>query len=242
MLLNLENFLQDGIESDLDHWISSLFATKHKNAKDYMIPINDVDIVSSDATAREIKEKMKKEYKPYFPVYKKRSKQIAGVLSPRDLLKLSDDAHIGQCLKTPWFISTESSIFEIIRDFRWNNQEIGVVVNESGKPIGMVTLDRTIAEVLPETKMEQIALTNSLDKAHIMIDRTFSSSAKVVDICEQYQIDLTGSSKEQSLENLMEEKLKHPPGMGEVIVIGEFEIKVVNAPLIGDKTISIRSL
>ncbi|MCF7852879.1 MAG: hemolysin family protein [Simkaniaceae bacterium] len=231
-----------GRKSEFDVWIASLFSAKNKIVKDFMIPLKDVHMVSGDSTALEVRKEMKKKYHHYFPVYQKDRHHIIGVVSPRDMLRLHDYEPIHICIKTPWFIPMKSSLLQIIREFRWNNQEIAIVVDEQGKAIGMINLDHTIAEVLPETRSEQISTQTSLDKTHILLDRSFPSSAKVADICERYQIDIQSRNKEQTLEALFEDVLKHPPGMDEVIIIGDFELKVVQSPFMGEKMINIRSL
>ena len=231
-----------GQELEFDHLIASLFSTKNKIAKDFMIPLSRVHMLSSKALAVEVKKHLRKGYHHYMPVFDYDMQQVVGVITSRDMLKLSDQEPISSVMKAPWFVPLKSSLFQIIHDFRWNNQEIGFVLDEGGKTIGMITLDHTIAEILPETKLESIATQTTLDKTHILIDRNFPSSAVVADICEQYQININVVDEEETLEDLMEMMLKRPPGMGDSVVINDMEIRVVGSPLIGDKLINIRSI
>ena len=230
-----------GQEQEFDYLIESLFSTKHKIAKDFMMPIKSISMLSSKATAMDVKKEMKKRYYHYVPVYDYEKHQVVGVISPRDLLKLKHLDPIEMVMRRPWFVPMKSTLFQVIADFRSNNQEIGFVLDESGKTIGIITLDHTIAEILPETKHEMIATQSALDKTHIMIDRNFSSRDSVKGICLRYQIDLDYKEQE-SLESLMERHLRHPPGFGEAIIVRDFELKVVHSPLIGEKLINIRSL
>ena len=228
--------------SEFDHWVASLYATKNKIAKDFLVPLHQVDMIPAHETAADVKKRMRNHYCHYMPVYKERKDQIIGIISPRDLLRVRDDEVIEAHVKRPWFIPMKSSIFEIIREFRWNNQEIAMVIDERGKVLGMISLDHTVAEVLPETRSEHIAAQTAMDKRHILIDRTFPESARLIDICEQYHIIIPTKSEEETLEDLMEDLLNHQPGLGESVIVGDFELKVVGAPLIGEKMIAIRSL
>ncbi|MDN3504268.1 MAG: CNNM domain-containing protein [Rhabdochlamydiaceae bacterium] len=229
-------------QSEFENWISSLFATKNKIAKDFMLKLESIDMISSSSSVSDVRKMMKNRYHHYFPVYEKLRHQVVGVISPRDLLKMHDEQPITLAIKKPWFIPGKSSIFQIIREFRWNNQEIAMIVDEGGAAIGMITLDQTVGEIMPETTAENIAVKTSLGKTHILLDRSFIASSKLADICEQYQIEIPDIDSDATLEDLMEDSLKHPPGFGESIILGEFELKVVHSPLIGEKLISIRSL
>ena len=159
-----------GFNSDqehLDSLVQAIFVIKTKMPPELMEPIDKVPIASSDSTVKEIQYILNHKYVPYLPLYYKKPQNIIGILYTRDLLKLKDEDPIRDIARSPWFITEKNSLFQILKQFRWNNQHIAVVLDDNGNATGILTLESLIEELF-----EIDSLTPSTS-AHIIVDRSF---------------------------------------------------------------------
>ena len=86
-----------------------------------------------------------------------------------------------------------------------------------------------------------MSLAEPPEQHRILIERTFPGDMKIEDFNQQYNAHLEAKDAE-TFEELMTQELGHIPMEGESVRVGEFELSVVEATLLGAKTISIRSL
>ncbi|MCI5052871.1 MAG: hemolysin family protein [Simkaniaceae bacterium] len=222
---------------EFDTLVSNIFGLRNQSPRELMHPIEKITMLSSHAKVKDLKAKLQKKHLPFYPVYHESKDNITGIVYPRDLLRVPDESNLRDHARSPWFITEKNSIFQIIKQFRWNNQHLAVVLSDTGTAIGILTLDAIIDEILTETHPEKA-------KKHprVHVDRTYCSDTPIADINKELQIDLTHSDSVVTLEDLMTEVLGHHPSKGELIRTGDFELLVDDAPLLGDKTIIIRNL
>ena len=76
---------------------------------------------------------------------------------------------------------------------------------------------------------------------HVIVDRTFPGDLQITDFNRKFHVHLEPGTAE-TLEELMENTLGHTPEKGESIHVDQFELSVEDAPLIGPKKISVRTV
>ncbi len=231
--------LQEGDE--FDTIVSNIFSLKKKTAKELMQPLNRVELISSNATVAEMRSQLIANYSDYLPLYQRSSKNIVAIAYPRDLLRLGSQQRVRDHAKTPWFITEGTSILQILKQFQRNNQSVAIVLNPAGLAIGVLTLDEVIDEIFGRSDSWMSTGEMAPRMHHIVVDRKFPGTMNIADFNKQYHVHLESEGAE-TLEDLFVQKLGHPPEKGEQLRIDQFELEVEEAPLIGEKMISIRTV
>lgn len=222
-------------QEHLDSLVQAIFVIKTKAPSELMEPLEKVPIASSDATVEEIQEILSHKYVPYLPLYYKTPKNILGILYTRDLLKLNKEEPIREIARSPWFITEKNSLFQILKQFRWNNQHIAVVLDDNGNASGILTLDSLIEEIF------EIDAKSTYVAQRIIVDRSFPANTPVTTINKQLGIDLS-FEEDDTLEDLMTHILGHSPSREETVRTQNFELTLESSPLFADKSIKIRSI
>jgi putative hemolysin len=221
--------------------VANIFSLKNKTSKDLMQPLTHVPLVPSFCTVAEMREVVKEKHASFLPIYHRNPQNIVAIAYPRDLLRLSTNKRIKDHSRQPWFITENSSILQILKQFRRNNQSLAVVLNEKGLATGILTLDEIIDEIFGNSD-EWMAFEEMVPRAyHIVVDRTFPSDMRLDEFNRQFNVRLSYLDAE-TLEELMALALGHPPSKGESVRIDQFELTVEEASLLGAKMILVRTV
>jgi putative hemolysin len=220
----------------LDSIVKAIFVIKGKTPPELMKKIHEVPILSSDALVKDAYALLERTYVPYLPIYYKKPENIVGILYARDLLKLNPEDPIQPFSRSPWFITEKNSLFQILKQFRWNNQHIAVVLDENGNGVGILALESLIEEIF-EVDMQL----SPYQSGHIILNRKFSADTKISKVNQELQIELPFKEGD-TLEDLMTHILEHEPSKLETARIKNFELHMESSALFEEKIITIRSL
>lgn len=225
-------------QEDLDTLVQNIFEIKTKTPKELMTPISDVKVIPYNSSVKEVKQLLSHEYVPYIPLYYENKKNIFGILYTRDLLRLGDDAYIREIARSPWFITEKNSTFQILKQFRWNTQQLAIVLDELGQATGILTLNTLINEIFDNT----IHVDAHRDWApKIVIDRAFPADTLVKDINHSLELSLPYDG-EDTLEDLMSHYMGRSPTKSDSVIIGRYYLTMESVPLMMERTIRITSI
>lgn len=219
----------------------NIFALKGKIATDLMAPLHEVQMVPSFCTIGEMRTLLNYQYSPFLPIYERDPRQVLGIAYPRDLLRITEEKKVRNYARPAWFITESSSILQILKQFRKNNQSIAVVLNNAGHAIGFLTLDHIIDAIFGRNDNWESFEDIAPRMHHVIVDKTFPGDMHIKDFNRKYHVHLDPSDT-TTLEELLEKKLGHSPEKGETVHIDQFELIVEDAPLIGPKKISVRTV
>lgn len=221
--------------------IANIFTLKTKVAKDLMKPLKDVQMVPSFCTVAEMRRLLLNKYTPFIPIYHPNPQNIIAVAYPRDLLRLPDNWRVREESRPPWFITENTSVLQILKQFQRNNQVLAVVLNEAGQAVGILTLDEIIDEVIGRDDTWESLEDPRAQHNSVVIDRTFPGNMLLSDFNKKFHADLSLEGAE-TLEELITKRLGHPPVKGEIIRVDQFELEVEEISLLGAKIIAIRTV
>jgi putative hemolysin len=244
----LQNVLEEwedtptpGEPKEFNTIVSNIFSLKNKTAKELMIPIRSVQQVPAFCTVAEMRSLLTSAYTPYLPLYHKNPENIVAIAYPRDLLRLPENKRIREHARPPWFIVENASILQILKQFRRNNQSVAVVLNESGLAVGMLTLDEIVDEIFGETD-DWMSFGDISPRAHhVVVDRTFPGEMRLEDFNKQFHVHLEFEDAE-TLAEVMEKALGHPPVKEETVRIDQFELTAEEIALFGAKSVTVRTI
>ncbi len=223
---------------EFDTAVKNIFTLKNKTARELMLPLKGFLNVPFSSTVSEVRTRLAIERVPFLTVYNRTPQNIVAMVYPRDLLRENDERRVHELARPPWFIVQTNSILDILKQFRSNNQVAAVVLDQTGQAIGILTLDAIIDEIFGREDNWISLADPHASVSQIVVDRTFPADTQLSEINELYNIDLA-SGTASDLEELFEEILGHKPAKGDAIRIGQFELSVEEAPLIGPKMIAI---
>jgi putative hemolysin len=236
-----ETILTDPQKQGFNTVVANIFTLKNKTAKDLMLPLTHVPLVPSFCTVKGMRDIVKDKSIPFLPIYHHNPQNIVAIAFPRDLLRLSENKKVKDYSRPPWFITENTSILQILKQFRRNNQSLSVVLNEKGLATGVLSLDEIIDEIFGRSD-EWKSYDEMMPRAyHIAIDRTFPSEMLLSEFNKQFDVHL-GYQDAETLEQVMTLALGHLPSKGESVRIDQFELTVEEASLLGTKMIEVRTV
>ena len=232
---------EDISQKPLDPIVVNIFSLKNKRAKDLMDPMYTIKSISYDNTVGDLKQLLNLQAFPFIPVYHNHPQNVVAIAFTRDLLRLPDSTPLKNCCRFPWFITEKSSVLEIIKEFRWNNQSVAIVLNHQGETIGSLTLDAIVDQIFGHYGDHVLFREYVPGKGKVFIRRSFPADTLIAELDQSFSIDIP-SDKNKTLQDLMEKHLGHRPELGETVHIGQYEFSVEDISLISGRTILIRSI
>ncbi len=232
----VQKAFEDNVEetSYLDRTLSYFFTMKDQKAEDFMYPLQNQLLVSSETKAKDLIEKLKSRYTPFIPIYQYEKGNIKAIVSLRDLLKADPEEPVGKIGKTPWFVTKKDSITGVLKQFRKNNQSIAIVLDEEGKAFALLSLEKVVEALFGKT--EALFIHEKTPKTHI--ERTLSASMTIKEFNQRFQANIEAKEGD-TLSDFIHESLGHIPVKGEKVREGFFEFEVVKVGLLGAKKILV---
>jgi len=123
--------------------------------EDVMVPRNEIRGIDLEDPLTVIVDQLKNSSHTRLPVYKKSIDQVAGFLHLRKILALLsnknfDHETIVNNLKGTYFIPENTSMHNQLVNFKQENERIGLVVDEYGDVLGLITLENILQEIVGE--------------------------------------------------------------------------------------------
>ncbi|WP_126446958.1 HlyC/CorC family transporter [Sulfuricystis multivorans] len=131
----------------------NLFDLEHISVEDIMTPRGELESIDIAAPIEEIRDQLATSFHTRLPVYEGEPGNVIGILHLRRLLAPMltdglDHAALRENLATPYFIPAETPAYDQLRFFRENRQRLGLVVDEYGELLGLVTIEDIIEEIV----------------------------------------------------------------------------------------------
>lgn len=228
---------EDG-EDEFNAAASQIFQLKNFTAGQLMIPLSKVQMAPSHATLFELRHLLERQYVPMIPIFHRYPHNIVAMVHVRDLLDLNEKTKVIDSARSPWFVTRDTSVLQLLQQFRRNNQNIAVILDPSGQACGILTLDQILTAIFGQEIIQAFDVKEELPT---YIERTLSGEMSVGEFNHQFEADLP-EGKGDTLSDLILAELGHLPVKDESIRIKGFEFTVDEPTLRGIKTLSVRSI
>lgn len=131
----------------------NLFELEDITVEDVMIPRHQIEALDLSQPRDVILHQLATCYHTRIPVFDAHMDAVAGVVHVRRILAQSlehpvDAADIRGMLSPPYFIPASTPIYSQLQFFQENRERIGLVVDEYGELLGLVTLEDIIEELI----------------------------------------------------------------------------------------------
>lgn len=218
----------------------NIFALSSKNASDVLIPLERIRTVDPKATVATMCQLIKAQHASFVLILNDQRSQIIGIAFPRDYLRITDDQLLVTHARSPWFITHETSLMQIVHQFRRNRQTVAVVLNSQAQPLGIVTLDGVLEELFGKYSSGPQQTPPTQPRKAFMIDRTFPADMTVAEFNKLFDLELNARQSE-TLGELIQKNLGHHPEQGDTILIDPFYLSVTEASLMEIKTVRVKT-
>ncbi len=147
---------------------------KDMSVEDIMVPKKDILAIDVNSPPGDIVNELKRTYFTKIPIYRDKPDNIIGFISTQEILALAlNKAEINQITlmrhrQDPLFIPAKASLLKLLGVFEKHRHNIGIVVNEYGETIGLVSTTDLLTEIageeyhdIPETHSHSIHTADS---------------------------------------------------------------------------------
>lgn len=145
---------KSGVIDQTEHQlIERIFDFNDKQAKDIMVPRNNMIAINVDDPRDKIFRVVTEEGFSRLPVYKDTIDNIIGVIYTKDLISASEHRMviaIQDIIRPAFFVSETKQIGILMKEFQKQSVHMAIVVNEYGGVQGMLTMEDIIEEIVGE--------------------------------------------------------------------------------------------
>ncbi|POG01346.1 transporter [Pseudomonas putida] len=198
---------------------------------DILVPRNEVDGINLDDPIEHIIEQLIVSRHTRLPVYHNDINQVEAILNTKLISHLLSKAELtleqlqGACYE-PYFVPESTPLQMQLLNFHKQQRRLGVVVDEYGEVLGIVTLEDILEEIVGEFEDEQ-----SLDNPHVhpQPDGTFviegTASLREINRTLGWHLPCDGGPK--TLNGLVTEALESIPESAVCLKIGRYRLEIL---------------
>ena len=198
---------------------------------DILVPRNEVDGISLDEPIERIIEQLIVSRHTRLPVYHSDINQVEAILNTKLISHLLPKAELtlemllGACYE-PYFVPESTPLQMQLLNFHKQQRRMGVVVDEYGEVLGIVTLEDILEEIVGEFEDE-----HSLDNPHVhpQPDGTFvidgTASLREINRSLGWHLPCDGGPK--TLNGLVTEALESIPESAVCLKIGRYRLEIL---------------
>ena len=132
----------------------NLFDLQSITVDDLMTPRSQIEALDIDAPPEELKRQISTSNHTRMPVYRGSLDNIIGVLHLRKVLNLgAEDIRsetLMQILRPPYYIPAGTPLLAQLQNFQEEEERLGLVVDEYGELMGLITLEDILEEIIGE--------------------------------------------------------------------------------------------
>lgn len=138
--------------------INEIIDISQKELKAIMTPRTSIVALEENAPITELKQLLNEKKFSKIPIYREKLDNITGIIHPHSLLAalMETDFKILQLkniASKPIFVSEYSSLNYILKEFKKHKLNIGIVLDEYGVTIGLITLSDILRETLGDIEI-----------------------------------------------------------------------------------------
>ena len=210
--------------------LHSLQTLDKVTVNDILVPRNDVDGINLDDSIETIIEQLIISRHTRLPVFHSDINQVEAVLNTRQIShllpkgELTKEILLATCYE-PYFVPESTPLQLQLLNFHKQQRRLGVVVDEYGEVLGIVTLEDILEEIVGEFEDE-----HSLDNPHIhpQADGRFviegAASLRELNRCLGWHLPSDGP---KTLNGLVTEALESIPESAVCLKIGRYRMEIL---------------
>lgn len=133
-----------------------------------MVPRREIEGIDLDESLPHIIEQLRAFPYSRIPIYRDSIDKVSGVLNPSQLLpdvdKMLDIATLEARARKPYFIPSGTPLTRQLAEFQRRGRRMGMVVDEYGDLLGLVTIEDILEEIVGEFTSEPVGSLRRIEK------------------------------------------------------------------------------
>lgn len=216
---------------DLNKIIANIFRLRELTAKMAMTPLSEGMALPATATVNHLRRTLTKPA-TYVPIYHNHPANIIGIVFIRDLVRAQDTRKLRDFSESPWFITENTPLLQVLRQFKKNKAIVACVINFKGAPMGILSLDDLLETIFGRP--------GPAKSSSLVIDVTVPGKMRLVDFNKEFKTSIQEADC-RTLEELFLKKFEQHPEEGESLNYPPFELTVRESTLREIKKIHVRT-
>jgi Mg2+/Co2+ transporter CorB len=226
LVLDAENFLPRKHQKML----LNLVDLERITVNDVMIPRNQIEALNVDTAPSELRQQIITCHHTLLPVYAETPSNVIGILHIKRVLPLLleealDTTQLREILNDAYFIPSDTPLLKQLQQFQERQTRMGLVVDEYGELLGLVTLENILEEIVGDFTTQSPSQTGKFlrqDDGSLLLEG--SSSLRELNRKLGLHLPL-GEAK--TLNGLILEHLQDIPEAGTSLKIGNYPIEII---------------
>jgi putative hemolysin len=227
----LSNAGKSGVlETDESQVHQNIFYFNDQTAKSLMTHGSEVEWINYNYSVEQILLQLRESVHSKFIVCDNSIDKIKGIIAIKDFLGSynHDNFHIDQILEEPLFVIQNTPSFKILNLFKNKKQYIGVVIDEYGDVLGIITLhdliEAIVGDLPDEDESDEKYIIENIDGSYEIDGRTL-----IYEINQYFQKEIIEDSIENytTLAGFILYILKALPNEGDIVTYYDFTFKVI---------------
>ncbi len=176
----LRTLLQEGEKIPFDHqrMLLNILDLEHATVEDAMVPRGDVVGLDLSDDWEDIVQSLTHSVYTRLPVYEETLDQVVGLLHVRTVIsqlsrgRLTFDS-LKKSMRKPYFVPEGTPLMRQLLEFQQRERRMGLVVDEYGDILGLVTLDDILEEIVGEytqDSRERSRTVRKLEDGNFLVD------------------------------------------------------------------------
>ncbi|MCX4064632.1 CBS domain-containing protein [Pseudomonas sp. S1Bt30] len=212
------------------HGMPGIHALDNITVNDILVPRSEVDGINLDDTVEEIIEQLRTSKRTRLPVFHSDINQVQAVLNTRQIQHLLPDASLTKeallaACHEPYFVPESTPLQLQLLNFHKQQRRLGMVVDEYGEVLGIVTLEDILEEIVGEFESEQ-----GMDNPHIQAQPDgryiIDGAASIRELNKSLSWHLP-SDGPKTLNGLVTEALETIPDCAVCLKIGRYRLEIL---------------
>ena len=147
----------DGVINETEKdMIQNVFKFSDLSAKQVMIPRTDITCIPVDISLEELKQITCESQYTRYPVYEEDLDNVIGIVHIKDIYAavLKDEFDIRKLIRKPMMVPETVNIDKLLLDFKQQQNQMAIVIDEFGGTSGIITLEDVLEEIFGEVQDE----------------------------------------------------------------------------------------
>jgi Mg2+/Co2+ transporter CorB len=227
-----------GLVLDAEHFLPrkhqkmllNLVDLERITVNDVMIPRNQIEALDINADANELRQQIITCHHTLLPVYADTPSNIIGTLHIKRVPALLQETtldltQLREILNEPYFIPSDTPLLKQLQQFQERHTRLGLVVDEYGELLGLVTLENILEEIVGEFTTQSPSQTGKfLRQADGSVLLEGSSSLRELNRKLGLHLPLDGA---KTLNGLILDHLEDIPETGTSLKIAGYPIEII---------------
>jgi CBS domain containing-hemolysin-like protein len=218
------------MESEKTSMLRSIFELGSTPVRDIMVPATDIVSIDINTSPVEALDVFSRYQFSRLPVYVGSPDNVLGMLHLKDLFALFSkhtERPLRDIIRPILFVPESTKVNQLLKEFKHQHMHIGVVINEYGSIIGLVTLEDVLEEIVGEIRDEYESVPQKivpLKPGSWLVD----ASAELKDLSPLLNISFETEGS-HTLGGFLNEQFQHLPKKGERLVYKDYCFQVQQA-------------